>query len=309
MFAKMESEALNKKTFIILIAVILASACSLTAQATQVPITLNIRAYIDGRSQLIITADAVYWHHLDFDAPGRWEFGELNQPTYLNQVEWEPIWPDVPDPTNDFCNCNSSIYRGIPSLARTDQRIWLDIVQGRGRISVFQQPNAKNNYTLILEMDDNSFDGAAWYEVNLNYIRGHTKAVSISTLTPVAIIPPSTTLLASVAGRILYETNDPFLRVYARDVNTGQVYSVKPGTGNLTYIIPNLPPGTYVVVGWFHPMGASGAYTSLDTVIAETEGQQRACEQAIIQIELQAGEVYDGADIGCWGGDFFGLTQ
>jgi hypothetical protein len=298
-----------KNTFTILFAAILITGCSLTTQATQVPTTLNIRAYIDGRSQLIITADAVYWHHLDFEAPGRWEFREKDQPTYLNRVEWEPIWPDVPDPTNDFCNCNSSIYKGIPSLARTDQRIWLDIVRGRGRIIVFQQPNEKNNYTLIIEMDDNSFDGAAWYEVNLNYVVGNTKAVSISTLTPVVIMPPSSSLLSSISGNILLETNDPFLRIYARDINTGEIYSVNPGTGNPTYTIPNLPPGTYVVVGWFHPMGASGAYTSLNTVIAETEGQQRACEEAIIEIQLESDEAFDGADIGCWGGDFFDLTQ
>jgi hypothetical protein len=56
-------------------------------------------------------------------------------------------------------------------------------------------------------------------------------------------------------------------------------------------------------------MGASGAYTSLDTVVAETEDQQRACEDAILEIVLQPGEAYVGADIGCWGGDFFGLAE
>jgi len=300
---------MKKITYVILLVTILVTACSFIAQSTQVPITLNIRAYVDGRSQLIMMADAAYWRHLDFEAPGRWEFGEGNQPTYLNGVKWEPIWPDIPDLTNEFCNCNSSIYRGIPTLARTNQRIWLDVVQGRGRVAVIQQPNAENNYTVILEMDDNSFGGAEWYEVNLNYIVGRTEAGPISTLTPEVIIPPMVTLPGSISGRILYETSDPFLRVYVRDVNTGQVYSVTPGEGSLTYTIPDLPAGTYVVVGWFHPMGASGAFTSLDTVIAETADQQRACEEAIIEIELQAGEMYDGADIGCWGGDFFDLTQ
>ena len=46
-------------------------------------------------------------------------------------------------------------------------------------------------------------------------------------------------------------------------------------------------------------MGASGAHTSLDTVVAETEGQMRACEEAIVEIELQPGEAYTGADIEC----------
>jgi hypothetical protein len=56
-------------------------------------------------------------------------------------------------------------------------------------------------------------------------------------------------------------------------------------------------------------MGASGAYTSLDTVVAETEGQMRDCEEAIVESKRQPGEAHGGADIGCWGGDFFSLTE
>jgi heat shock protein HslJ len=116
---------------------------------------------------------------------------------------------------------------------------------------------------------------------------------------------------ASISGRIAFDTDlvDPGLRVYAREVNTGQLYWINPGEGNMTYTIPDLPPGTYVVVGWFHPLGASGAYTSLDTVMADGVEQQQACEGAIVEIELQPGEAYAGADIGCWGGDFFGLVE
>jgi hypothetical protein len=163
---------MNRNIFIILLAAIFLGSCSLIAQSTQVPTILNVRAYIDGRSQLIIKGDECYWHHLDFDAPGRWEFGEASQPTYLNRAVWDPTWPDIPDSTNDSCNCDSSAYKGIPNLARTDQRVWLDIVHGRGRVFVIQQPNADNDYTLILELDDDYFDGAVWYEVNLNYLVG-----------------------------------------------------------------------------------------------------------------------------------------
>ena len=114
---------------------------------------------------------------------------------------------------------------------------------------------------------------------------------------------------ASISGAILYGSEDPFLRVYAREVSTGHVQWVSPEEGGLTYTISDLPPGTYVVVGWFYALGASGAYTSLDTVVAEGEGEMRACEEAIVEIELQPGEAYTGADIGCWGGDFFGLVE
>lgn len=160
---------MRKHTFMILFAVFLMAACSRTTSSSQIPTILKIRASIDGRSRLIIKGDVFFWHHLDFDAPGRWELGEGSQPTYLNRVVWFPIWPDIPDTTNDSCNCYSSYYKGIPYLARTNQRVWLDIVQGRGGVTVIQQPNSDNDFTLIMEMDD-YFDGAEWYEVNLNYV-------------------------------------------------------------------------------------------------------------------------------------------
>jgi hypothetical protein len=130
-----------------------------------------------------------------------------------------------------------------------------------------------------------------------------------STSTPVPEETSTQAPLGSISGRILYEVNDPFLRVYVRELNSAQVYWVEPGEGNFTYTIPDLPPGTYVVVGWFHPTGASGAYTSLDTVLAETAAQQQDCEDKIVEIELQPGAAYMGADIGCWGGDFFSLAE
>jgi hypothetical protein len=163
---------MKRNIFIVLFAAILISSCDFTAQYTQGPTILNIRAYIDGRSQLIIEGNTLHWYHLDNDAPGRWELGEAIHPTYINHIGWYPTWPDIPDATNDFCYCYSSIYVGIPDLARINQRVWLDIVQGRGRVFVIQQPNIDNNYTLIIDFDDNPGDGAEWYEVNLNYLVG-----------------------------------------------------------------------------------------------------------------------------------------
>lgn len=163
---------MKRNTFIILFAAILISSCDLTTICAQTPTVLNIRAYIDGRSQLIIKGNTLYWHHLDFDAPGRWELGETIQPTYINHMKWYPIWPDIPDATNDSCNCYSSVYMDIPNLARTNQRVWLDVVQGRGSFAVIQQPTTNNNYMFIIEFDDNNSDGAEWYELNLNYMIG-----------------------------------------------------------------------------------------------------------------------------------------
>ena len=305
---------MKKITAIILIAASLISACSLFDKPT--PTSLKVRAYIDGRSELIIQGDVLYWHHLDFDAPGRWEHGEIQFPTYLNETTWQPLWPDIPDATNDFCHCNSSTTVGIPSLTRTDQKVELEMIQGRGRIAIIQQPQEDNGFTLILELDDDDLEGADWYELSLNYLTREsdreTRATSFPEQ-PATLIPPRVTPQsgsgASISGRILYEASDPNLRVYAHNVVNGAVAWVNPPKGSLTYTITDLEPGTYVVVGWYYPMGASGAYTSLDVVIAEGQAQMDACVEAIIRIELEAGEAFSGADIGCWGGDFFGLTE
>ncbi len=131
----------------------------------------------------------------------------------------------------------------------------------------------------------------------------------LSTVSTTAVDTSTVPPFASISGTILLESEDPSLWIYAHEAHSGEVYSINPQAGARTYTIPDLPAGAYVVVGWFKPMGASGAYTSLDTVIAEGEDQMRACEEAIMDIELEPGEPYTGADIGCWGGDFFALTE
>lgn len=131
--------------------------------------TLKVRAFVDGRSQLIIQGSTIRWHHLDFEAPGRWRFGGGSKPTYLNQIIWQPTWPDSPDSTNGFCDCDSSTYYFIPSLAGKKQSVLLQVEQGRGSVHIVQQPNTDNDFTLIIELDDNPLEGADWYEVNLTY--------------------------------------------------------------------------------------------------------------------------------------------
>jgi len=97
--------------------------------------------------------------------------------------------------------------------------------------------------------------------------------------------------------------------VFAHETNTHQVTHIQTGEGECTYTLTGLSPGDYLVVGWYYPGGASGAYTSLDTVIAASAGEVRACEGAITQITLAPGQHFEGADLGCWGGNFFILAD
>ncbi|MGC9334580.1 MAG: Ig-like domain-containing protein [Anaerolineae bacterium] len=142
--------------------------------ALTLPDTLTVRAFIDGRSQLVVRGDRVYWHHLNFAAPGRWQDPDTqrvyDEPTYLNAVAWYPLWPDQPDRENRDCGCHSSPINGIPPLAQQDQAATLSIEQARGPVTIIQQPEAGNDYTLIVEFEDGGPGGADWYEVTLQYV-------------------------------------------------------------------------------------------------------------------------------------------
>jgi hypothetical protein len=142
---------------------------SLPSTSNAFPTTLSIRASIDGKSHLVINGDTIFWHHLDLAAPGRNSEAKEPLPTYLNQVAWQPNWIDLPDTENRDCNCTSSSYWGIPSLAHSNQPVRVTKVQGRGDVIIYQKPNIGNQYTLIIEFDDESFTGSSWYEINLNY--------------------------------------------------------------------------------------------------------------------------------------------
>jgi dipeptidyl aminopeptidase/acylaminoacyl peptidase len=144
-----------------------------TPNTRPTPTTLKIRAYIDGRSHLVLRGDTAHWYHLEAVAPGRLHGpnkGSTNEPTYLNGEAWYPDWPDVPDRENVGCDCDSSTFVGIPALARQDQTVSLDIIQALDKVAILQQPSAANDYTLIVEFDNLGPGGADWYTIELGYI-------------------------------------------------------------------------------------------------------------------------------------------
>jgi len=127
---------------------------------------IDICAYIDGRSLLIIRANTVQWHHLDWAAPGRFEF--VNLPTIINGIEWYPEWPDVPNKENRWCNCFSSTYADLdPALPKAEAEVELRAIQARHSINIAERPSAANDYALIIDFDDDPVGGATWYECEL----------------------------------------------------------------------------------------------------------------------------------------------
>lgn len=129
----------------------------------KVSFPLTVRAEIDGLSQLMIKGNTIWWHHINWEPPGLW--GDENA-TALNGEEWYPEWPEG-DLTD--CNCDSSIFEALESPLPEDSTIIsVNVVSGRGSVTVAQQPNQDNDYTAIIEFDD-YIPAADWYEIIIDH--------------------------------------------------------------------------------------------------------------------------------------------
>jgi choice-of-anchor C domain-containing protein len=139
-------------------------------------ITIAIVADIDGRSQLVLHGNTAQWHHFDFAAPGRQE--GTNFPTTINNIDWHPIWPDIPDAENRFCGCLSDVLSGVtPTLPTQPTDVSLQILSvvrddpqyPAGTVAIVQFPTLNNNFTTIVEFDDNGPPGSAFYDVRVRF--------------------------------------------------------------------------------------------------------------------------------------------
>lgn len=156
------------KPTILIIALVFGLIPFTGTQAKTVTNTVRVEALIDGRSQVILRANTAHWFHIDFAAPGRHAF--QNEPTVINGVEWFPIWPDIPNAENRDCNCFSDIFSGLdPPLLQTDMTINFRIIQSRSLTSIVQLPSASNDFTLIIEFNDNGVSGSDFYIIEIDF--------------------------------------------------------------------------------------------------------------------------------------------
>ena len=121
-------------------------------------VSYDVRADIDGHSQLIISGTSAYWHNIDFAAPGR--ASGQNQPTVINGASWYPTWPQSGD---NRCNCDSGTFNGItpPVPASTSSYTWKGIAC-RDSCSASYQGG-----TLTLDFNDDATAGDTWYELQV----------------------------------------------------------------------------------------------------------------------------------------------
>ena len=130
---------------------------------------LQVSAYIDGRSRLILSGSAVQWLHLDFSAPGRLDGAAL--PTTIDGVDWFPAWPDEPDPENRDCGCRSlDAWSGLAvPVPRTDTTTTVTpAVEMRGAARVIEQATVANDFAVVIELDDNGDAGAETYVLDID---------------------------------------------------------------------------------------------------------------------------------------------
>ncbi len=139
---------------------------------------IEIEAVIDGRDHLVIQGGTIQWRHYDWAIVGRHE--PLNEPTVistrkpdivtLDRVEWFPEWYDLQgSPVSHYRQpaVSSKFKELTPPLPSSDTRVILTPINCRGATRILQQPSAENDYTLIVEFDDNRQLGAVTYKICL----------------------------------------------------------------------------------------------------------------------------------------------
>jgi hypothetical protein len=145
--------------------------------------TIRFRAFIDGADTVKIQGNKIWYEHESWELPGK-SHGR-DEPTIINGKKWRPAWKsthrdmgftlagwvvrlDIHRASNDN---RSSAFAGLnPAFdPQSPAEIRLTKIEGRGTVEISQMPGPKNNQTLALHFDDESFMGADWYEVTIDW--------------------------------------------------------------------------------------------------------------------------------------------
>lgn len=140
-------------------------------------VTLDIGAVIDGRDQLIIQGNTLQWHHFDWAAVGRhWGANApttistaLNGIPLMDQMNWIPQWPSLPPHEIRYEAFSSTFSLSGPAITQGYTLVALDILQARLDVNLIQLPTAANDYTTILEFNDNKRPSDSFYEARLTF--------------------------------------------------------------------------------------------------------------------------------------------
>jgi hypothetical protein len=132
-------------------------------------VLFELQAQIDGRSQLVLDDHTAQWLHFDFAAPGQYFCSKrIVQPTLINGIAWYPEWPVGRDCERRSCNCSSGVFEGVvPAVPDRLMGATLELVDARGSCTIVEAPTRSNGFRVVVEFNDDDFEGAAWYDVEL----------------------------------------------------------------------------------------------------------------------------------------------
>ncbi|HVO81543.1 MAG TPA: hypothetical protein VMT28_12480 [Terriglobales bacterium] len=138
---------------------------------------LTVTAWIEGRDLFYITPADIRWHHMGSLPSSK---SRANVPTGLVMATSDPdvalsinwLAPYKCPPDNSRCNnleVDSSVLPLDVPLPSEYQLTEFEVIQGRQSLTVYQYPSAGNEYTTIIDFDDEPRPGADWYVVQLTF--------------------------------------------------------------------------------------------------------------------------------------------
>jgi hypothetical protein len=85
-------------------------------------------------------------------------------------INWFPRWECPPEnPTCYGLEADSSMLPLAIPLPSQYQLTDLEVIQGRHSLTVYQYPGVSNDYTCVLDFNDDPWGGADWYAVQLTF--------------------------------------------------------------------------------------------------------------------------------------------
>ncbi len=124
---------------------------------------LKFECFIDGMDLLYINAEKLWYTHLEWELPGKWDGN--NHPTIVNNKSWYPVWNDgVSEP---YLRVERNRMKENIRMDWDNQNFAIRVLTPRGVVKIIEQPSENNDQTLTLEIDDSSPSGAAWYRFEI----------------------------------------------------------------------------------------------------------------------------------------------
>lgn len=150
--------ALSNARVVVLLGTLTLSAASVAAPEAATPHRLVVKAYIDGSDFLMIRGNQLRWVHRGWERPGL-DSGE--QPTFLNGTAWWPEWQ------KGLVSLPIKLADPLPSSPGV--QVHLVSAKARGSVVFAEHPSSENDYSLTVLFDDDGINGAAWYEIALEW--------------------------------------------------------------------------------------------------------------------------------------------